>query len=72
MCETERPGATVAAVGRSCASLVVDTVAVGLIVVGLLGVAAAMSQSAIMAGPILTLCSTSIVSGVVVLCRWRG
>jgi len=72
MSETERPGATIGAVGRGCVSLVVDTVAVGLIVVGLLGVVAAMTQSVLMAGPILTLCSTSILSGLVVLCRWRG
>ena len=68
----EGPARIVASVGRSCLSLVVDTAGLGLLVAGLFGVAAAMTQSVLMAGPILTLCSTAIVSGVVVLCRWRG
>ena len=57
---------------RETFGCLVDLFGLALVTAGVLGTMAAGSLSVIQAVPVVQISSTLVLSGVIVLCRWRG
>ncbi|HUU95736.1 MAG TPA: hypothetical protein VM487_08340 [Phycisphaerae bacterium] len=57
---------------RETVGCLVDLFGLALVAAGVLGTMGALTLSVIQAMPWLQVASTLVLSGVIVLCRWRG